>query len=219
MTDVCGLVRCEARRPAEGSMRVLSRGVRERGLRILALCFGIAVCLAPARAQADAAGCAKTCQRSRRHCAANVRTILDQTRAACTGTPARATKSRLRGSWRRAETSLITWAPALSAACITARRRVSTLTAAVVLLGVSALAQDTGNPERAGAVKGKPVYSPYAGRTYPTRPLFGDKGQFAMLADGKYANAVVQAVARVNEAPIGGSQNPRAEIAAGKSGR
>ena len=43
-----------------------------------------------------------------------------------------------------------------------------------VLMAASAHAQDTGNPERAGAVKAKPPYSPYAGRNYPTRPFFGD---------------------------------------------
>src|SRR3954454_12042621 len=41
----------------------------------------------------------------------------------------------------------------------------------------AAHAQDTGNLDSAAAAKAfpaKPPYSPYAGRNYPTRPLFGD---------------------------------------------
>ncbi|HSR91723.1 MAG TPA: DUF3604 domain-containing protein, partial [Gemmatimonadales bacterium] len=41
----------------------------------------------------------------------------------------------------------------------------------------AAYAQDTGTLDSASAAKAfpaKPPYSPYAGRNYPTRPLFGD---------------------------------------------
>ena len=46
-----------------------------------------------------------------------------------------------------------------------------------VTLPVAAYAQDTGTLDSAAAAKvfpAKPPYSPYAGRNYPTRPLFGD---------------------------------------------
>jgi hypothetical protein len=58
----------------------------------------------------------------------------------------------------------------------THRRVAGTVSAlgSAVLMAVSAHAQDAGNPERAGASKAKPIYSPYAGRNYPTRPLFGE---------------------------------------------
>ena len=39
------------------------------------------------------------------------------------------------------------------------------------------LAQDAGTPDKATlekALPSKPPYSPYAGRNFPTRPLFGD---------------------------------------------
>lgn len=47
---------------------------------------------------------------------------------------------------------------------------------AVLGLTVSAAAQDAGAPSREQVEKAlpKPAYSPYAGRNFPTRPLFGD---------------------------------------------
>ena len=50
--------------------------------------------------------------------------------------------------------------------------------AAALVLGpaLSALAQDTGtlDKEKAARSATKPAYSPYVGRNFPTRPLFGD---------------------------------------------
>src|SRR5512144_1630593 len=60
------------------------------------------------------------------------------------------------------------------------RTRVSrTLSAAVLCAALSlpALAQDAGGKDKAALAKvfpKKAPYSPYAGRNYPTRPLFGD---------------------------------------------
>jgi hypothetical protein len=54
------------------------------------------------------------------------------------------------------------------------RRAASWALAACVALAPGAGAQDAGSPERAGAKPGKPLYSPYAGRSFPTRPYFGD---------------------------------------------
>src|SRR3954466_10515515 len=51
------------------------------------------------------------------------------------------------------------------------------LSASLLSVGVSALADDTGTltPEAAAKVfPAKPPYSPYAGRNFPTRPFFGD---------------------------------------------
>lgn len=47
---------------------------------------------------------------------------------------------------------------------------------AALSLAVSAAAQDAGTPSREQVEKAlpKPAYSPYAGRNFPTRPLFGD---------------------------------------------
>jgi len=61
----------------------------------------------------------------------------------------------------------MTLSPSLRAACAIA------LTAA---LSVPALAQDAGEHDPAAAARAfaKRPYSPYAGRSYPTRPLFGD---------------------------------------------
>jgi Protein of unknown function (DUF3604) len=55
----------------------------------------------------------------------------------------------------------------------------ATLLAAAIgaAIPAAAYAQDTGNLDSAAAAKAfptKPPYSPYAGRNYPTRPLFGD---------------------------------------------
>ena len=50
-------------------------------------------------------------------------------------------------------------------------------TAIGAAIPAAAYAQDTGNLDSAAAAKAfpsKPPYSPYAGRNYPTRPLFGD---------------------------------------------
>lgn len=49
--------------------------------------------------------------------------------------------------------------------------------AATILAGAGALAQDAGALDKAAAERAhasKPLYSPYAGRSYPTRPYFGD---------------------------------------------
>src|SRR5689334_3074680 len=56
---------------------------------------------------------------------------------------------------------------------------VATLLATAIgaAIPAAAYAQDTGNLDSAAAAKAfppKPPYSPYAGRNYPTRPLFGD---------------------------------------------
>jgi hypothetical protein len=51
------------------------------------------------------------------------------------------------------------------------------LAGAITALGVPALAQDAGALDKAAAERvhpARPPYSPYAGRHYPTRPLFGD---------------------------------------------
>ena len=58
-----------------------------------------------------------------------------------------------------------------------------------------------------------------AARIIPARPFFPDERQVAVWADGKDPDAVVQAVARIDEPPIGGNQDLGAEIAAGKPGR
>ncbi|HYN05730.1 MAG TPA: DUF3604 domain-containing protein, partial [Vicinamibacteria bacterium] len=44
------------------------------------------------------------------------------------------------------------------------------------VLSATVLAQDAGEHDPAAAAKafGKPAYSPYVGRDYPTRPYFGD---------------------------------------------
>jgi len=42
-----------------------------------------------------------------------------------------------------------------------------------------------------------------AARIIPTRPFVRDEGQFTVLADCEYSNAVMQSVARVDEAAIG----------------
>lgn len=46
------------------------------------------------------------------------------------------------------------------------------------------------------------------------RPFVGDVGERAVFADGENADAVVEPVARIDEAPVGGYENFRAEIAA-----
>ena len=53
-----------------------------------------------------------------------------------------------------------------------------------------------------------------AARVIATRPFLGDVAQRAVRADGEDADAVVKAVARVNEAPVGRDEYLRAEIAA-----
>ena len=62
------------------------------------------------------------------------------------------------------------------------QRNMIILSIAVILVGSIALrpstAQDTGTADREKVGKGfptKPPYSPYVGRNYPTRPLFGDQ--------------------------------------------
>jgi hypothetical protein len=63
----------------------------------------------------------------------------------------------------------------------TSRMIVAAVTLLAAAIGATipaaAYAQDTGNLDSAAAAKAfppKPPYSPYAGRNYPTRPLFGD---------------------------------------------
>jgi hypothetical protein len=53
-------------------------------------------------------------------------------------------------------------------------RRLLPVVFLAVGLAPSLLAQDAGNPARSAVGKGKPPYSPYAGRDFPTRPFFGD---------------------------------------------
>ena len=50
-------------------------------------------------------------------------------------------------------------------------------------------------------------------------PNFLDIGQVAVWADGKNADAVMQAISRIDKAPVGGDENLGAEIAARKAGR
>jgi hypothetical protein len=56
------------------------------------------------------------------------------------------------------------------------RSRKTTLAAVAFAAALAAplAAQDTGSPERAGTLKTRPPYSPYAGRSYATRVYFGD---------------------------------------------
>ena len=58
-----------------------------------------------------------------------------------------------------------------------------------------------------------------AARVVPTRPFLAHEGQPAVFADSEDPNAVVQAVARIDEPAISGNQYLGAEIAAGESGR
>src|SRR5262249_39610842 len=53
----------------------------------------------------------------------------------------------------------------------------------------------------------------------PSRPFFADERQVAVRADGKDPDAVVQAVARIDESPVGRDQDLGAEVAARESGR
>ena len=49
------------------------------------------------------------------------------------------------------------------------------------------LAQDAGEHDPAAAARafGKPAYSPYVGRNYPTRPYFGDTHLHTGVLDGR----------------------------------
>src|SRR5207248_3858153 len=67
--------------------------------------------------------------------------------------------------------------------------------------------------EAAGGVEGE------ATGIVPPRPLLPDVRQLAIRADGEDRDAVVQPVARVDEAPIGRDQDLRAEVAAGEPRR
>src|SRR2546429_3659229 len=58
-----------------------------------------------------------------------------------------------------------------------------------------------------------------AARVVPARPLLAHEGQPAVFADGENPNAVVQAVARIDEPAINGNQELRAENTAGESRR
>src|SRR5262245_25115820 len=58
-----------------------------------------------------------------------------------------------------------------------------------------------------------------AARIVPARPFFPDIGQRAVCTDGKNPNAVVQPIAGIYKLAIGGNQNLRAEVAAGKPRR
>ena len=58
-----------------------------------------------------------------------------------------------------------------------------------------------------------------AARIVAVRPFFGDEGQLAMFAHGENRDAVVQAVARINETAICGDFDFGAEIAPGKTRR
>ena len=63
------------------------------------------------------------------------------------------------------------------ASCILVAAVTLIVAASGATLPVAAYAQDTGTLDSAAAAKvfpAKPPYSPYAGRNYPTRPLFGD---------------------------------------------
>src|SRR5207247_77350 len=53
-----------------------------------------------------------------------------------------------------------------------------------------------------------------AARVIPTRPFLAHEGQLAVFADGEDADAVVEAVARIDEVAIGGNQDLGAEITA-----
>src|SRR5262249_51209806 len=53
----------------------------------------------------------------------------------------------------------------------------------------------------------------------PSRPFFALERQSAVRANGKDPDGVVESVARVNEFPISGNQDLRAEITARKPGR
>src|SRR5207253_1962358 len=70
-----------------------------------------------------------------------------------------------------------------------------------------------GVKELAGGVEVK------AARVVPPRPFLTHEGQPAVFADGEDPNAVVQAVARIDEPAISGNQYLGAEIAAGESRR
>src|SRR5439155_26411084 len=56
-------------------------------------------------------------------------------------------------------------------------------------------------------------------RVVPARPSLAHESQPAVVADGEDPNAVVQAVAGIDEPAISGDQDLRAEIAAGESVR
>src|SRR6266513_5059229 len=58
-----------------------------------------------------------------------------------------------------------------------------------------------------------------AARVVPARPFLAHEGQPAVFAHGEDPNAVVYAVAGIDEPAISGNQDFRAEIAAGESGR
>lgn len=58
-----------------------------------------------------------------------------------------------------------------------------------------------------------------AARIVPARPFLTNEGELTGFTDGKDPNAVVQAVARIDEPAIGADQDPGAEITAGESGR
>ncbi len=58
-----------------------------------------------------------------------------------------------------------------------------------------------------------------AARIIPPGPFLPDERQFALRADGKDPDAVVEPVARVDKPPIGGNQDLGAEVAAGEPGR
>ena len=51
------------------------------------------------------------------------------------------------------------------------------------------------------------------------RPFFSDVGQFAILADGEDGNAVMQSIAGIDEASIGGEHDLGAEVATRKAWR
>src|SRR5438105_3884086 len=71
----------------------------------------------------------------------------------------------------------------------------------------------TGVEELAGGIEVE------AARVVPTRPFLAHEGQLAVFADGEDADAIVEAVAHIDEVAIGGNHDLRAEIAAGEFGR
>src|SRR2546423_1420709 len=56
-----------------------------------------------------------------------------------------------------------------------------------------------------------------AARVVPARPFLAHEGQRAVFPHGENADAVMEAVARIDETPIGGNQNLGAKITTGKS--
>ena len=55
-----------------------------------------------------------------------------------------------------------------------------------------------------------------AARVVPARPFISDEGQFSGFANREDPNAVVRAVARIDEPAIGGNHDLGAKITAGK---